>query len=391
MAELAGDVLVIGAGPAGLSSAYFLEQAGISYVMVDRADEIASTWAHLYKTLHLNTASFVTYLPGKRMPITSPVYPSGEQLYQYIRQYAEDHQFNIRLGVSVNRLIPENGGWLAETSAGRVWFPCVIIATGRYSSPIIPPLAGMDEFCGQILHARDYHEPSAFAGRRALIVGAGPSGVDIALELTETARLPVYLSVRSDVVISRSFPYGLPNSAWLLFARSFLPKRWHNKFLSVVLYQSYPDVKTVGVAIAPNRSERQGTSTPIRGRGLIDAVREGKIAPVSGVTRFHKDSVELADGTHLEVDTIILCTGYRPTLDFLDIDYETDSQGYPKRADDLDEGGTTEVLGWPGLFLVGRFYRGLGPLYNVRNEAKRAVQEIQAWLENRQRSASSAG
>ncbi len=382
MAELAGDVLVIGAGPAGLASAYYLEQAGISYVVVDRANEIASTWAHLYKSLHLNTASFVTYLPGKRMPVTSPIYPSGEQLYDYIRQYAEDHQFNVRLGIEVTGTVPDNGGWRVETSEGNYWFPCVIIATGRYNNPIIPPLEGMDEFRGQILHARDYHLPSAFAGQKVLAVGAGPSGVDIALELTTTAQLPVYLSVRRDVVISRSFPYGLPNSAWLLIARTFLPKRWHGRFLSKMLYHSYPDSRAAEVEIAPNRTDRQGTSTPIRGRGLIDAVRAGSIKPVRGVVRFHEKTVELADGRELEIDSVILCTGYRPVLDYLDIDYETDSQGYPKRADDMDEGGTTEVLGWPGLVLVGRYYRGLGPLYNVRNEAKQAVEEIQARLKS---------
>lgn len=380
MTELTGDVLVVGGGPAGLASAYYLEQAGVSYVVVDRANEIASTWAQQYQSLHLNTASFVTYLPGKRMPITSPIYPSGEQLYQYIRQYAEDHQFNVRLGVNVNRVAPENDGWLVETSEGRYWFRCVIVATGRYSSPIIPTLEGMDEFRGQILHARDYRKPSDFAGQRVLAVGAGPSGVDIALELTETAQLPVYLSVRTDVVIARSFPYGLPNSAWLLIARTFIPKRWHGKFLSKMLYHGYPDSKAAAVEIAPNRTDRQGTSTPIRGRGLIDAVRAGTIKPVAGVARFHADTVELADGIQLAVDSVILCTGYRPALDYLDIAYEADSQGYPKRADNLDEGGTTEVLGWPGLYLVGRYYRGLGPLYNVRNEAKQAVQEIQSRL-----------
>ncbi|MBE2181961.1 MAG: NAD(P)/FAD-dependent oxidoreductase [Anaerolineae bacterium] len=381
MVDLGGDVLVIGAGPSGLASAYYLEQAGISYVIVDRADEVASTWAHLYRSLHLNTASFVTYLPGKRMPVTSPVYPAGHKLYEYIRQYAEEHDFNIRLGVSVRRVAPENGGWLAETSEGSFWFPCVIVATGRYCAPIIPALPGMNDFRGQILHARDYRLPSTFAGQRILVVGAGPSGVDIALELTQAAQLPVYLSVRSDIVISRSFPYGLPNSAWLILARGLLPKRWHSKFLNKVLYHGYPDSRAAAVEIAPNRTDRKGTSTPIRGRGLIDAVRASTIKPVPGVTGFHQDAVELADGSRLPVDTVILCTGYRPVLDYLDIPFETDSQGYPKRADDLDEGGTTEVLGWPGLYLVGRFYRGLGPLHNIRGEAKRAVQEIRARLQ----------
>src|SRR5690349_1293712 len=75
------QVLVVGAGPSGISSAYYLEQAGIPYRVVDRAGVIASTWANLYPSLRLNTAGFVSHLPGKRIPLRDGIYPFGKDFY----------------------------------------------------------------------------------------------------------------------------------------------------------------------------------------------------------------------------------------------------------------------------------------------------------------------
>jgi len=378
--RLTGDVLVIGAGPAGLASAHCLERLGISYVVVERTSEIASTWAHLYRSLRLNTASFVTYLPGRRMPPGTPIYPTGEQLYRYFLDYARGRSFNILLNVEVQQVRPSANGWEVETSLGTAVFKAVIVASGRYSSPIIPALEGMDDFRGVLMHAQRYRDPSPFAGKRVLAVGAGPSGVDIALELTQTAALPVFLSIRSDIVIARRYPWGLPDTAWHLIARSLLPRRWRTGFLNRVLYQSFPDADVLGVPLGRNRTDRRGSSTPVRGRALIDAVRAGQIRPVAGVARFWPDDVELMDGTRLQVDSVVFSTGYCPALDFLKFPFERDSQGYPRRHDTLDEGGSTELLDAPGIYLVGRYYRGLGPLHNLRQEAEMAAREIQARL-----------
>lgn len=380
---LTGDVLVIGAGPAGLASAHCLKRAGFAYTVVDRAHEVASTWAGLYRSLRLNTASFVTYLPGQRMPLGTPIYASGEQLHRYLVDYAQRGSFHLCLGVEVTRVSPAEGGWRVETSAGERIFPCVIAASGRFSHPIIPPVPGLERFGGQVLHARDYHTPQPFAGQRALVVGAGPSGVDIALELAAHAALPVALSVRHDMVVARRYPYGLPDTAWHLIARAVLPQAKHKPFLDRVLYQPFPDAAQSGVPMARNRSDRRGTSTPVRGRAILDAFRSGAIRPVAGIARFEPGTAITDAGERIEADVVIMATGYRPEFRYLQIEYETDAQGYPLRADDLNEGGSTEVLGHPGLYMVGRYYRGLGPLHNIRSEARTAVGEIRARLRAR--------
>ncbi|MFQ3566046.1 MAG: NAD(P)/FAD-dependent oxidoreductase [Aggregatilineales bacterium] len=384
MSEIGGAVLVIGAGPAGLASAYYLERAGISYTVVDRADHIASTWSNLYPTLRLNTASFVTHLPGRRMPLRYGYYATGRQLYEYLRRYSDDHQFHIVLQVEVHRVAPENGGWRVETNRGVYHFDAVIVATGRFSNPYIPDIPGLQTTAINVLHARDYHHAEPFREQRVMVVGSGPSGVDIALELVEVAKLPVLLSVRSDIVIARRYPYGLPDTLWQMLARIFVPSRWRKAIVNKIVYQSYPDAHELGLKLAPNRTDRQGSSTPVRGRALIDAVKAGKIRPVAGIARLETDEAVLVDGSSYTIDSLILSTGYRPAIGYLDIDYETDVDGWPRRISDDIEGGLTQVLGYPGLYLVGRFYRGLGPLNNIRREAATAVREIEAYLKQKQ-------
>lgn len=380
MSELTGDVLVIGAGPAGIASAYYLEKAGIPYTIVDRAHVIGSTWANLYPSLRLNTASYVSHLPGERFPLRYGIYATGRQFYEYLCRYVNKRKFRILLGVEVRRVSPQDGGWCVETSIGSAWFPAVIVASGRFSNPYIPDIPGIDQTACEVLHAHDFNHAAPFAGKRVLVVGNGPSGVDIALELLPVAQLPVYLSIRSDIVVARRYPYGLPDSTWNLLARAFVPKRWRKKVLDKIVYQGYRDAANLGLPLAPNRTDRRGTSAPIRGRQLIDAVKAGSIKVVAGLECFEHDSVVLMDGTRYDVDTVILSTGYRPAINYLDFPYETDADGWPRRITDDIEGGSTEVLGYPGLHLVGRFYRGLGPLHNIRSEARTAVSEIQQRL-----------
>ncbi len=373
------QVFVIGAGPAGISSAYYLEQAHISYRVVDRASVIASTWANLYPSLQLNTAGFVSHLPGQRIPLRYGIYPLGRDYYRYILDYMSRHHFNIELGVEVRHVKPDGDGWLVETSKDTKRYPFVIIASGRYGHPYLPRVPGLDTFTGRYLHAHDYHHAEDFHGQRILVVGNGPSGADIATEIADASALPVLLSIRSDIVINRPFPHGMPDAVWHLTAH-LLPFQWRKPFLKRINYHLYKDTDGLGLPLAPNRDDRVGTSAPVRGHYLIDAIRAGKVKPVAGLERFEGRCAVLSDGSEYEVDAVIMSTGYRPNLDYLDIQYQIDKDGWPVRSDPRG----TEIAGYPGLFLVGRFYRGLGPLYNVRNEARVAVAAIQGRIQGKE-------
>jgi putative flavoprotein involved in K+ transport len=370
---MAEDVLIIGAGPSGLSSAYYLEREGISYRVVDRADVIGSTWASLYPSLRLNTANFVSNLPGMRVPWDEGFYMTGRGYYRHLARFARRHQFNVHLGVEVHRITPEGDGWRVESSEGMAWYPCVIVATGKFGNPIMPHIPGQEDFQGRLMHAGEFHDARDFANARVLIAGCGPSGSDIAVALADVASPPVLLGIRRDIVIARRYPYGLPDTLWrVLFG--WLPQRIAKPLLNVLTYQSYADLDACGLPTAPNRDNRQGTSAPVRGPELVEAIKAGKVQGVRGLTRLEPRVAILDDDSRHEVDTVILATGYRPVVNYLDFPFETDKDGWPVR------GEGQEAAGYPGLYLVGRFYQGLGPLYNAKREAETAVQQIQSRL-----------
>ena len=369
------EVLVIGAGPAGISSAYYLTKAGIPFRLVDRADVPASTWANLYPTLELNTAGFVSHLPGRRIPLSYGVFPSGKQFYRYILNYLKQYPLPIEYGVDVTRVAPEGDGWRVETNKDSDVYPAVILATGRFGSPYMPSIPGQEAFTGQLMHAHDFHAPERFAGQRVLVVGSGPSGVDIAVALVGHAAKPVYLAIRSDILIARKFPYGLPNTVWQILLYP-LPERVRKPLNDKIVYQGYGDMDDLSMKFARNRDQRLGTFAPVRGHQLIDAVRAGDIQPVNGLARLYDRCAVLDDTTQLEIDTVILGTGYRPVIEFLDFPYQMDEADWHLEIDRQ----TYQVKGCRGLYLVGWYYRGLGPLHNIRHEAQTVVQQIQRTL-----------
>jgi putative flavoprotein involved in K+ transport len=369
------DVLVIGAGPAGLTSGYYLQAAGISFEIVDRALVVGSTWAAQYPSLKLNTASFMSTLPEGRFPFSAGIVPTGKQYHEHLVAWLRTHPMPITLGVEVERVAPVGERWLVERSDGAREYSAVIIASGRWGNPYIPPIAGMDTFRGKVIHAHDFRDPAPFEGQRVLVVGAGPSGADIAVALAELTPGKIMLSIRSEIIISRRNPYGISEMLWKQLIER-MPKAWRKPMTDHIIFMGFPDIEQY-VRVAPNRDERQGSSVPVRGPELPRAFRSGTIKPVVGLKALHGDCVELDDGSQYEVDTVIMATGYRPVLNYLDLAFSTDAQGWPLREDEE----STQLRGYPGLYLVGRYYRGFGAFYNMKVEAPIAVRLIQARLD----------
>jgi cation diffusion facilitator CzcD-associated flavoprotein CzcO len=376
---MAEDVLVIGAGPAGIASAYYLEQAGLSYKVIDQADEIATTWNSLYPSLRLNTSRFFSHMPGRRFPLRYGLFATGKQYHQYVTQYVRDHGFNIHLGVTVHRVYPEGQGWRVESSEGSHWYPAVISATGRFGAPMMPRFPGMDDFAGRIIHAKDYLGPEPYTGKRVMIVGNGPSGVDISTELGDHAATPVLLSQRTGVILAPRYPLGLPKHLWMIIGE-LLPDAIGQPLVKWVNGIQYKNLDRIGIKV-PRSPEETTAAGGTRGRELIRAVRAGKVRCVDGPARFDGAEVVLTDDSRHAVDVVIMATGYRPVLwDYLEIEAQTDREGWPCRLDNLDEGGQRQVAGYPGLYLVGVFYKGNGAMYNFNTEARQAVAEIRQRL-----------
>lgn len=398
------SVLVIGAGPAGVVSGYFLKRAGIPYQIIDRAQIVASTWASLYPSLRLNTTRYFSHMPGKKFPASWGTFPSGRQYHAYVEQFAQDQQLNIGFGVEVRCVRPEAGGWRVETNQGTSWHRAVILATGRFSQPFMADLAGIDQFKGLLLHAHEYRAPEQLAGLRIMVIGNGPSGLDIALETGQYngATRPTLLSMRTGIQLRRRFPLGLSKHGWILLTRG-LPAWMREPFLRWIETMGYPQSALRGIKV-PAAGQAIGAAAT-RGPELIYAVRRGEVICVDGPEQIHAHSVTLTDGSTHEIDALVIATGYRPALSFLEgVAIEPDDQGWPKRYNSqsytvdyakLTYGGTydsgaaidaefeprlREVNGYAGLFQVGLYYRGKGAMYNFNVEAEVAVAQITQFL-----------
>jgi hypothetical protein len=379
------EVLVIGAGPAGIASAYYLQQAGIPYQVVDRAEQIASTWNSLYPSLKLNTSRFFSHLPEKRFPLSYGLFPTGKQYHHYLCEYVQEQQLNIQLGVTVHSITPENNGWRVIANDRDAWYPAVISATGRFGKPYTPHIAGMETFNGRLYHAHQYLNPHDFDNRRVMVLGNGPSGVDIATELGRIRRdpnRPIFLGQRTGVVLRPRYPYGLPKHVWVMIGEK-LPKKWGDKLIDTVNGAKFKNLDRYGIK-TPVTEEESSAAGGTRGYELIDVVKKGWVKPTDAPIRFTPDAVELQDGTLLELDDVILCTGYHAVMfNYFNEPVEVDNQGWAMRVDgnfERQDTGKRQIKGYEGLYLVGVFYTGKGAMYNFNVEAEQAVREIQEHL-----------
>ena len=393
------DVLVIGSGPAGINAAYALREAGLEYRIIDRSQTIATTWNSLYPSLRLNTSRFFSALPGRKFPLHWGLHPTAKQYHRYLVDWVREQELPIEHGVEVYRVAPRADGlWQAETSQGIETYRAVIPATGVFDNPQLPDIPGMDCFRGEILHSRDFRDPDQARGKRTMVVGNGPSGADIAVATGPVAAGGfVRLSIRTGVDLRPRYPYGLPRHAWMILG-SYLPERycvWLQQKTGAVKY----NMGDFGVWEAPPNT---GSGVGYRGPELLNALRRGNVVPMRHPVNFDAAGVTLADGAYVELDSVIMATGFQPVLhQYMDIDMEFSREMfYPETSCDWDI-GPNGIRGWPlrdvsehpngrqvlgheGLYLVGVFYKGRGAFYNMRLEAQIAAEQISEYLSRRQ-------
>ncbi len=387
------DVLIIGAGPAGIASAYALQQAGIRYLMVDRADRPGITWDSLYPSLTLNTSRFYSHMPGLRFPLSYGFFPTAKQYYAYLRQFVARHHFNIQLNTEVYSVTPEGNYWRVEMATGVYLYKAIISATGIFGSPVMPDIPGMAMFAGNLYHAHDFSDPAQVKNQRVLVVGSGPSGVDIAVAAGDVAN-SVSIAIRSGITLKRRYPFGLPSHFWMMLGL-LLPEKWCNRLMKLVGKQGYPDQEKYHLK---KPAPGAGGITAYQGPELLNAVKKGTVTPVPAPVQFDAGGATLADGSYQAFDTVIMATGYVPVLhQYLKIEMQySDSfweapapceweigpngqRGFPLLDRNQHPNGR-QVLGYPGLFIVGVYYKGKGAMHNMNIEAAIVAQQIRDYL-----------
>jgi putative flavoprotein involved in K+ transport len=339
-------IAVIGAGPAGLASAAMLQRCGERVVVLER-DEVGAAWKTRYDRLHLHTVRWLSCLPGYRIPRAYGKWPSRDHVIEYLRRYAERNTLDVRTGVVVERLDRGATGWTIATSDGALEAERVVVAAGHNNVPFVPDWPG--EFAGELAHSADYRNPARYGGRRVLVVGAGNSGAEIAVDLADGGAADVMLAVRTAPSIIRRDTLGFPSQV-LGIATAHLPVPVVNRIAGTIRRISIPDLTPHGLP-APARPYSEFLRRrviPILDVGIVEAVRSGRVRVVAPLVRFADGAAELADGTRVEADAVIAATGYRTGLEPL--------VGHLGVLDDRGEPlvhGAQEHPRTPGLHFVG--------------------------------------
>jgi putative flavoprotein involved in K+ transport len=305
-------VLVIGAGPAGLAAAAMLQDAGQQVVVLERL-EVGAVWASRYDRLHLHTVRWLSGLPGLPIPRSAGRWPSRDRVVDYLRAYAAYHRLEILSGVDVSMVEARDGGWVAQTSAGEHRSDRVVVAAGYNNVAFVPDWPG--ELGRELVHSGNYRNGEPFRGRRVLVVGAGNSGAEIAVDLVEHGAAAVALSVRTPPAIVRRDVLGLPAQVFGI-ASGHLPVAAVDAIAATIRRVAIPNLEPYGLP-APARPYTdflQRWNLPILDVGIVEAVRTGSVRVVPAVEGFEPGVALLADGSSEEVDAVVAATGFRPGL-----------------------------------------------------------------------------
>src|SRR5271155_1212160 len=370
------DVVVIGAGPSGLAVARELEHRHrVSALVVEKATAPAVSWRNRYDNFRLNTNGFLSHLPGQRIPLTAGRWPTKEDMVRYFDRYVRQQNITLELGCEVNRIDRTAGGWLVDTSSGEIRTAAVVLATGKYRTPAVPPWPGLDQFAGELVHSVDFRNAWPFRGRDVLVVGAGNSAADIAVQLADNGARKVWLAVRTPPHLVRRAIGPIPSDVFLeLFAR--VPARVVDPLIARLNGLLFGDLSVYGFGRPPlglKATVEQRGRIPTLADELINVVRARRIDVVAAVAALESERVILADGTGITPDVIIAATGFDPDLDGLVGHLGVlDEHGNPPGGFASDMGG--------GMFAIGYGIPPSGPVRAIRLAATPLAGQIADYL-----------
>jgi cation diffusion facilitator CzcD-associated flavoprotein CzcO len=327
------ETVIIGAGPAGLATGACLRQSGREFVILDKADAVGAAWRRHYDRLHLHTARNYSGLPHHPLPRNWPTYVPRERFVTYLEDYARAFDIQPRFGEAVTRAEVANGGWRVETSAGVHEARNVVVATGYAAVANRPALAGADRFGGSVVHSTEYQNAKPYRDKRVLVVGAGNTGAEIALELSENGAASVDLCVRGPIhVITRDL-LGIPTQVMAVLTL-WIPLPLRDVIFRALMRLIVGDLSGFGI-----HAPREGILAQVvnKGRvalidvGTIDLIRKGRIRVRPDIRELTPAGASFTDSSEGAYDAIVLATGFRSGLQtfLLRANEVLDERGYP--------------------------------------------------------------
>ena len=323
------ETVIIGGGQAGLAVGYYLTQRDCPFVILDANDRIGDPWRKRWDSLRLFTPARYSGLPGLPFPGSASSYPTKDETADYLEAYARNFRLPIRTGVKVDSLSKVGDRFEVVCADDSFFAENVVVASGGYHDPRIPPIASqLDEAIVQ-LHSSEYRNRTQLRDGGVLVVGAGNSGAEIALDVAGTH--PVWLSgpdtgqepTRAGSIPDRLFTPVMWLGATRLTVRTPVGRKLRDHFLDPP--RGIPLGRARRKDIAAAGIERVGRTT---------GVRDGY--PV------------LEDGRSLEVTNVIWCTGFTSDFSWIDLPLPMHN-GVP-----IHDRGVVDAV--PGLYFIGLLF-----------------------------------
>jgi putative flavoprotein involved in K+ transport len=351
--------VVIGAGQSGLSVGYYLAQRGHDFIILDQNARVGDAWRTRWDSLRLFTPARYDGLAGMPFPADPHSFPTKNEMADFLEAYAQRFSVPVRTGVKVETLTRQNGKFVVATNAGRFEADNVVVAMSSYQTPRIPDYARELSPTIRQLHSSEYRRPSQFQTGDVLVVGAGNSGAEIALEAARNDHR-TWLAGR-DV---GHVPFRIDSAPARLVLNRLVLRFVFHRVLTVdtpigrrarpkMLAHSGPLIRT-----RPEDLSRAGVKRVARLRGA----KEGK--PL------------LDDGKVMDVSNIVWCTGFDHGMSWLDLPV-FDEQGLPKHTSGI-------CVDHPGLYFVGlHFLHSLSStmIHGAERDAKRIADAIETRMD----------
>jgi putative flavoprotein involved in K+ transport len=319
------DVIVIGGGQAGLSAGYHLARRGLSFVILEAQARIGDSWRRRWDSLKLFTPAQFDGLDGMRFPARSGTFPTKDQMADYLADYARHFRLPVRNGVTVSSVSRAAGRYLVQAGDALFEADHVVVAMANYQQAVVPDFArGLDGAITQI-HTGVYRNPGQLRDGAVLVVGAGNSGAEIALELSRSRKVLLAGEEVGEV------PFRI---------ESFLGRHLLSRLVLRLAFHRFLTTDTVR---GRRMRDAHGPAPLIRTRYRdLKAAGVERLGRIMGVE--HGRPV-LEDGRVLDVANIVWCTGFAPDYSWIDLPV-FDGEGRPVHQRGVAAGET-------GLYFLG--------------------------------------
>ncbi len=348
------DTVVIGGGQAGLAAGYYLAQQGRDFVILEAQDRVGDSWRKRWDSLRLFTQGSFNSLPGMPFPVQGELAPTKDAMADYLEAYAASFKLPVQLGVRVDELTGDDDRYLIAAGARRLRANHVVVATGAYATPREPAFASQLDPAITQLHSASYRNPNQLRDGAVLVVGAGNSGVEIALELAAT---------RQTWLAGRDTGFIPGNSSGIGYQ------------LGITVFQAL--MKRLTVDTPPGRwlvrKAREYTGGhPVVGIRPEELLRAGvqRVTRAAGVTG---GQPVLEDGRILDVANVVWATGFVRDYHWIRLPI------FDANGDPIHHRGVVQAE--PGLYFVGLPFQSTllsGLIAGAEPDARYIVKQIAA-------------